>query len=364
MRVLLLSGYHSASHQHWCEGLIRAFPEHHWTLRSQPAKHFSWRVRSSGWLWALSNDDSFHQSYDLVIATSLTSVLALKAQCTALQNTPLWLYFHENQFAHPISNPSAATQQAGWRFQSIQNALCADWLTFNTHFNRDTFFAGVEKMAKQFPEPLPLPLDHWKTHSDVLPVPLHTQCDPQPSDPKSPGLIVWNHRWEWDKAPERFLRALVRLSHEAIPFQLAMLGSGGGKSNTLNTFANSLKPHLVAWGEADPETYRQWIARADLGVSTALHDFQGLSMLELAQAGARIVVPRRVAYPECLPHANFYTGSAENAERDITDLTNTLRTLLTQPASEITRQSHPVPTWPAWIPAYQKRISALRALRA
>ena len=51
--------------------------------------------------------------------------------------------------------------------------------------------------------------------------------------------------------------------------------------------------------------------------SCALHDFQGLATLELAQAGATIVVPRRVAYPECLPDAHFYEGSEADATQGI-----------------------------------------------
>ena len=47
MRILLLSAYHSASHRYWCEGLMAALPEFDWTLKTQPARHFSWRVRAS-----------------------------------------------------------------------------------------------------------------------------------------------------------------------------------------------------------------------------------------------------------------------------------------------------------------------------
>lgn len=336
---------------------MAALPEIEWTLRSRPARHFSWRVRTSGWQWALGDDPAFAGSYDRIVATSLTGVLPLKARCRALRDVPLWLYFHENQFAHPLADPADRASQAGWRFQSVQNALCADRISFNTAFNRDTFFDGVRRMMKSFPEPLPLPLDVWRDHSDVLPVPLDDPPAGLHREEKSPGLIVWNHRWEWDKAPERFLTALVRLAREDVPFRLAMLGSGGGRS--LSDFAAALQPRIVAWGEADPETYRRWIARADLGVSSALHDFQGLSMLELAQAGARVVVPRRLAYPECLPGAIFYRGSAKYPDRDVRDLTNVLRTCLTSdPPAAGPRNPLPVPTWSEWTEAYRQRLRA------
>lgn len=339
---------------------MAALPGIDWTMRFQPARHFSWRVRASGWQWALGNDPAFSGCCDLVLATSLTGILPLKAHCLALRDTPLWLYFHENQFAHPLADASDRTSQAGWRFQSVQNALCADWLSFNTAFNRDTFFAGVGQMIKTFPESLPLPLEQWRGRSDVLPVPLDDRLADLCEHAKTPGLIVWNHRWEWDKAPDRFLTALVRLSREGVPFQLAMLGSGGGRSGALDNFADDLNPHIVAWGEADPASYRQWLAKADLGVSTALHDFQGLSMLELARAGARVVVPRRLAYPECLPDAIFYDGSETDFECDVSNLQNTLRPCLTPPHHTTAgRVAMPVPTWETWAGAYRKRMVSI-----
>ena len=37
-------------------------------------------------------------------------------------------------------------------------------------------------------------------------------------------LILWNHRWEYDKNPEEFLQALLRLDEQGLDFRLAILG--------------------------------------------------------------------------------------------------------------------------------------------
>jgi hypothetical protein len=37
-------------------------------------------------------------------------------------------------------------------------------------------------------------------------------------------LIVWNQRWEYDKDPEAFFRALYVLAEEALDFQVALAG--------------------------------------------------------------------------------------------------------------------------------------------
>ncbi|WP_051208381.1 tRNA-queuosine alpha-mannosyltransferase domain-containing protein [Saccharospirillum impatiens] len=360
MQVLLLSAYHSASHAYWCKGLMDAFPDIDWTLKTQPARHFSWRVEASGLLWALADDPDMERHYDLIIATSLSDLTRLRAFRAHLAAIPTWLYFHENQFAHPRSASQATDHQIGWQFLSIQNALCADWVSFNTEFNRRTFFAGARKLLRRFPEKLPgEPMVRIERHSDVLPVPLTDDFAALSGHAKEPDLIVWNHRWEWDKQPERFLAALVRLREAGVGFRLAMLGSGGGRNGEFDQQRQALGDAVVHWGEASRDDYAQWVARAGIGVSTALHDFQGLSMLELAQAGAQVVVPNRLAYPECLPTARFYDGSEGDARRDIDDLAEALKATL----AEGKAASKPsIPLWQDMAGRYTGRIAAIASV--
>lgn len=365
MRILLLSAYHSASHRYWCEGLMAALPEFDWTLKTQPARHFSWRVRASGCIWGLADDPDFDCGYDLVIATSLTDVVSLKAHCPALRDTPLWLYFHENQFAHPLSDRQWASHQQGWQFQSIQNTFLADHISFNTDFNRDSFIDGARSLLKKFPEKLPGgPLDRIIERADVLPVPLTDRFRPFYNEAKRAKRIIWNHRWEWDKQPNVFLDALVALHHEGFDFELAMLGSGGGREQeTFREEAAILGDHIIHWGEADEDSYAEFIRSADIGVSAALHDFQGLAMLELAQAGATVVVPRRVAYPEVLPGACFYDGAPDDPKRDAASLKAALVEALT---GDRLGQIDParLPTWEHFQANYRERIEKLIASRS
>ncbi len=359
MRVLLLSAYHSASHAYWCDGLMAALPDIDWTLKTQPARHFSWRVEASGLLWALAEDADFERDYDLIIATSLSDLTRLRAFRPHLATVPTWVYFHENQFAHPRSASQATDHQIGWQFLSIQNALCADWVSFNTEFNRSTFLAGARKLLRRFPEKLPgNPMARIEQRSDVLPVPLTETFAELANQPKEPDLIVWNHRWEWDKQPERFLAALQQLRDAGIGFRLAMLGSGGGRNAEFETQRQALGDAVVHWGEVAKSDYRQWLGRAGIGVSTSLHDFQGLSMLELAQAGAQVVVPQRLAYPEVLPDARFYTGSETDAQRDVTELTAALKTILTGTVGgPVARPA--VPLWSEQSGRYADRMNTI-----
>jgi glycosyltransferase involved in cell wall biosynthesis len=338
---------------------MAALPGYDWTLKTQPARHFSWRVRASEWIWALQGDADLDREYDLIIATSLSGLSGLKALRPQLARTPVWLYFHENQFAYPLEARQFRVHQVGWQFSSLQNALCSDWVSFNTAFNRDTFFNGLRRMLKRMPERLPgKPVKQLQARSDVLPVPLSDDFAALREHPKEPSLVVWNHRWEWDKAPERFLQALVELKKEGVAFRLAMLGCGGAEDARFGAERKALGDSVVHWGEAESAAYRQWIGRAGIGVSCALHDFQGLAMLELAQAGATVVVPDRVAYPECLPDAHFYKGSAGDAAVDVADLKKALGAALAAVKPNPVPKGC-VPEWPALKAAYANRIQWL-----
>jgi glycosyltransferase involved in cell wall biosynthesis len=66
---------------------------------------------------------------------------------------------------------------------------------------------------------------------------------------------------------------------------------------------------------------------ADVIVSTAIHEFFGISVVEAIAAGVYPVLPRRLSYPELLGEDNtkefFYDGS-------VADLTERLRSLCQQ----------------------------------
>ncbi len=79
-----------------------------------------------------------------------------------------------------------------------------------------------------------------------------------------------------------------------------------------------LAGRIVNWGYIESrDDYRAVLRRADVIVSTAIHEFFGLSVVEAAAAGVYPLVPRRLAYPEVLGEAGrpekdsfFYEGGA------------------------------------------------------
>jgi hypothetical protein len=86
--------------------------------------------------------------------------------------------------------------------------------------------------------------------------------------------------------------------------------------------------HIDRWGyEEDRAGYEAALFEADVFVSTAAHEFFGLSAVEATLAGAYPLVPRRLAYPEVFALQDdrtvetfFYEGGANGLADKLADL--------------------------------------------
>ena len=144
--------------------------------------------------------------------------------------------------------------------------------------------------------------------------------------------IVWNHRWEYDKAPEIFFQALRLLRAKKVPFRVHVLGQAF--RTVPNMFAEMrelLGDHLGQWGGVeDREAYRAYLQQAHVVVSTARHDFQGLAILEAVAAGCIPLVPDRLAYPEWFADEYRYPSMLEESEQEAQQLADKLTGLAVQ----------------------------------
>jgi hypothetical protein len=94
VRILLLSAYHANSHKAWADGLVAAIPAHQWTVLTLPPRHFSWRLRGNSLSWAMLQSEQLNADYDLLVATSMTDLSALRGLCPSLCRLPTLVYFH------------------------------------------------------------------------------------------------------------------------------------------------------------------------------------------------------------------------------------------------------------------------------
>lgn len=314
MRILLLSAYDAASHRYWREGLVRHLPEHEWTVLTLPPRHFSWRLRGNSLSWAWGERERLSRPYDLLIATSMTDLSALRGMLPALARVPTLVYFHENQFDYPASGNEFRSVEPA--MLNLYTALSADRVLFNSDYNQRTLFEGIESLLKRLPDQVPPGLvERLAARSEVLPVPLLEESFQAPEARGERLQVVWNHRWEFDKGPELLLAAMRQLAARRDDFVLHVVGQGFRRvPRAFGQLRELLGERIGHWGYIESVAeYRRLLRQADLVLSTALHDFQGIALLEGVAAGALPVVPDRLAYRELFPAECRYSGDDEAA---------------------------------------------------
>jgi len=334
MRILLLSAYHAASHQQWADGLIKNLSEHDWTLLTLPPRYFNWRIRGNSLTWAFTEKETLSQHYDLILATSMVDLSSLRGMTPALTSIPTFVYFHENQFYYPISEnkqtsdskSSLNNSQVEAQLTSIYSALCADTIIFNTHFNRDSFLSGAEKLLKKLPDGVPPNIvRRLEDKSHVIPVPIDDDLFLSRTNTKNNGsrlTIVWNHRWEYDKGPDRLLAALKKIRPNC-PLRVHILGQSFRKIPSEFTAIKELlieNQWLGEWGYIESrEKYIDVLRHSDAVLSTALHDFQGISVLEAVATDCIPVVPNRLAYQELFSQEVLYKSYLNHEKGNFSD---------------------------------------------
>lgn len=327
VKILLLSAYNAASHQYWIDGLQKNLPDIEWTILSLPPRFFSWRIRGNSLTWAFCYRQILEQDYDWVLATSMVDLAALRGMVPSVAKQRTIVYFHENQFVYPPSPHSdckhSARANGGVEPQlvNLYTALCADKIVFNSNYNRQTFFSGLEYLLRKLPDGVPPGIcEQLQLNSQVIPVPLENELfSVQAQKTDSRFHIVWNHRWEYDKGPDRLYHCLQQLA-PSLSLRVHVIGQQFRQQPQVFESIHALLKQndwLGYWGFIEARTeYLNVLAQADAVLSTALHDFQGLSVLEAYTLGCVPLVPDRLAYREFIPARYRYQSFPEDEVRD------------------------------------------------
>ncbi|MDO6746001.1 tRNA-queuosine alpha-mannosyltransferase domain-containing protein [Gilvimarinus sp. 1_MG-2023] len=340
MRVLLLSGYDAASHKRWRQALAEYLPECEFTQLALAPRFFSWRIRGSSLTFASLKTAALDAEYDLLICTSMVDLSSLRGMVPKLAKLPTILYCHENQFDYPTNHQQHSSIEP--QIVTLYSSICADRVVFNSEFNRQGFLAGAHKLLKKLPDGVDLTLvESVRAKSQVLPVPLENnlfnQCVKSKKTALSmPAKIVWNHRWEYDKNPELLYRALQHLLSDNNPhpaFQLHLIGQQFRQKPAVFDKIKLLLESYHCLGELGYiESHKQYmniLQQSDIVLSTADHDFQGLSVLEAVALGCSPLLPRHQVYPEMLGEDFCYPVTG-NLERDSQTLADQLRARLNE----------------------------------
>lgn len=358
-RIALLSPFHGGSHRAWAEGFA-ARSTHDVQVLSLPDQFWKWRMHGAAVSLARMFEDRFVRPVpppaapeatpesgppmaspaaplatparadsgdpstrrsrpdrppELILATDMCDLAATLAILRRSTAAPAVLYVHENQLTYPLpADPATGPmrRQHGERDRhyawiNVTSMLAADLVLFNSAYHRDEFLAALPAFLRHVPDqPEPGITERIRNNSEVLPIGLGLECilgTPRVEpDPGTPPLIIWNQRWEYDKAPERFFRALYRVSDRGIDFRLAVCGENLRQNPAeFDEARERLAGRIIHWGFAGADEYLRLLSRAEVTASTALHEFFGIAVVECMAAGVFPLLPDRLNYPHLVP---------------------------------------------------------------
>lgn len=254
-------------------------------------------------------------SPDVVLATSMLDVASFQALYRD-SKVPLVLYMHENQLTYPIRPGGKRDQDLVYR--QFTSQLCADQIWFNSQHNLDSWFKALPLFLQRFGESHgSKTVDALESKSKVMPVGLSLpESKPSLARSNTRPILIWNQRWEWDKNTEAFVNFVKKFDSSA-PFDVVILGEAASReSSERRELRDFLGSRLLHHGWCEKDQYWKWLQRADLTVSTARHEFFGISILEAVACGVYPLLPNKLSYPEIFGSACL---GAENDERYLYD---------------------------------------------
>ncbi|XP_073236068.1 tRNA-queuosine alpha-mannosyltransferase-like isoform X4 [Porites lutea] len=288
---------------------------------------------------------------------NLAELVALRPDFAQLKKV---LYFHENQLIYPVRKQQDRDFQYG--YNQILSCLVADVVVFNSSFNMESFLSSISSFLKLMPDFRPKGLDQLiRPKCKVLYFPLMggeqmggsssaeqeivhevpageineenllvdtngekivklNRNSPHPeteSDMSRPLHIVWAHRWEHDKGPDLFFHTLYQLADQNLEFKVSVIGETFSEVPEIFEEAFScIREHIVHWGyQQSCQEYVNVLKNADVAVSTAEHEFFGVSMLESVQYGCYPLCPNKLVYPEIFPVEYLYSTPQQLAKK-------------------------------------------------
>ena len=301
-RILFIEPYYGGSHRAFADGL-REHSSHAIELLTLPEGEWRSRMRR-GAIELARLSDALPGNFDAIIATDMLDLgQFLGLTRPRFANVPVMYYLHENQFTYPRLK---GTKLNSWFGQvNYMSSLVADVVAFNSSFHRSDFLGALRSLSGQPTNWLDVAtLESIARKAIVVPIGLDLQRFDQHQTPlASPPVILWNHRWEFDKAPAMFARAITVLANKGVPFDLALAGEPGPNPHpSLLALREDLDDRLVQFGRVeDAADYARLLWRSKVAVSTSRHEFFGISTVEAMYAGCFPIAPRALNYPDLVP---------------------------------------------------------------
>lgn len=311
MDVIVIEPYYGGSHKSFLDFLQREMACN-FLIYTLPARKWKWRMRlAAPYFAAKLKSVRFESPVSAILCSPFLDVATFKALAPAsLQNVPILTYFHENQFAYPVQNNDE--RDVHFALTNLTTIMASDKVAFNSSYNLNSLIAGAAKLLdKIYDMELEGYADEIRRKSAILyPAVEFDEIDrlKERTKKKDVPVIVWNHRWEHDKNPQLFFETLFEIDELGIDFRLNIIGENFRfVPDIFEKAKERLKNRIIQFGYLESrEAYLQCLKDSDIVVSTAVHEFYGIAVIEAVRCGCRPLLPNDLAYPELFPVEYLY----------------------------------------------------------
>ncbi len=364
MKILILEPYYGGSHKQWADGYKKHSDNH---IKILHIKGQFWKWRMHGGAITLARKFNALEWYpDLILATDMIDLsIFLSLTREKSHKIPSAIYFHENQLSYPWS-PSdrdlLRNRDKHYAFINYASALSANKVFFNSLFHMDSFIKELKLFLNHFPDHKELDtIKNIKEKSEVLHLGLDlSRYKYKNIEKHNMPIILWNHRWEYDKNPDLFFETLIKVKQNGHNFKLAVLGENFSSSpNVFERAKVEFSSEIIHWGYCDsPDDYKKWLFLSDILPVTSNQEFFGASVMEAIHCGVWPILPKRLSYPELIPKEyhpdHLYNDDSDLLKKIIWALTN-FQTLRNSNLNKITSKYD----WKNIAPKYDEKFQIL-----
>jgi len=305
MNILYIEPYFADSHRRWIES-YREHSRHEIDILHLPGNKWKWRMHGG----AITLSEMFKKNkkkYDLLICSDFLNLPVFKSLCLEeLENIPIAMYFHENQLAYPWpehDDDLKLERDLHYHYINQTSAMTSDWNYFNSNYNLESFKGELAVYLKKMPDFQNInSIEKIDQKSSVL----HLGCNLSVYDKfkkkyeNDVPIILWNHRWEYDKNPNLFFETLFKIKDRGVDFKLILLGEKfSSYPEIFKDAERRLSQNILHVGYCDSfEQYSKWLWKSDILPVTSNQDFFGISIVEACYCDVHPILPDRLSYPE------------------------------------------------------------------
>ena len=332
LNILYIEPFYSGSHKQWIDS-YQKYSNHNIQILSLPGKKWKWRMHG-GAITLAEEYNKFKNKFDIILCSDMLNLPVFKSLCNDnLSQSTIVMYFHENQLSYPwspLDQDLELKRDLHYYYINYTSSLISDYNYFNSNYHLTSYIDGLKKYLKKMPDFRNMnTIELIDNKSSVLPIGCELNEDKRNNKKSNSPIILWNHRWEYDKNPDLFFKILFDLNTDNIDFQLIVLGeSYQDYPEVFDIAKNELNNKIIHFGYCENKNeYIEYLKLANILPVTSNQDFFGISIVEAISYGVYPILPNRLSYPELFENKSnpyiFYNNESELKDKIISAINNT-----------------------------------------